>query len=100
MGLIVAPGTQVVVRDEEWLVRAVSDSAFDGQKVEVTGVSELVRDTEAVFFTGIDRVEPLDPSAVELVPDDTPGFRRSRLWLEALLRRTPLPLDEARIAVG
>ena len=100
MGLIVAPGTQVVVRDEEWLVRAVSDTMHDGQKVEVTGVSELVRDTDAVFFTGIDEVEPLDPAATRLVADETPGFRRSRLWLEALLRRTPLPLDETRIAVG
>lgn len=100
MSSVVAPGTQVVVRDEEWLVRAVSDTAHDGQKIEVTGVSELVRDTEAVFFTGIDRVEPMDPAATRLVPDDTPGFRRSRLWLESLLRRTPLPLDETRIAVG
>lgn len=82
MGLVVAPGTQVVVRDEEWLVRAVSDTAHDGQKVEVTGISELVCDTEAVFFTDIDQVEPLDPQAVDLVPDDTPGFRRSRLCRE------------------
>ncbi len=100
MPLLITPGMQVVVRDEEWLVKAVADTSADGQRIEAIGVSEFVRETEAVFFTGIDDVVPLDPAQTELVADDSPGFRRSRLWLEALLRRTPLPLDDSRIAVG
>jgi superfamily II DNA or RNA helicase len=95
-----APGTRVAVRDEEWLVRSVGPTQHDGLRVEVAGISELVRDTDAVFFTGLDTIEPIDPARTRLVPDDTPGFRRSRLWLEALLRRTPLEATDARLAVG
>jgi superfamily II DNA or RNA helicase len=96
----IAPGTRVEVRDEEWLVRSVGPTRHDGLRVEVAGISELVRDTDAVFFTGLDTIEPIDPTRTRLVPDDTPGFRRSRLWLEALLRRTPLEATDARLAVG
>jgi len=100
MPSLITPGSQVVVRDEEWLVKAVAETEADGQRVEVIGVSEFVRDTESIFFTEIDNVITLDPASTRLVADDSPGFRRSRLWLEALLRRTPLPLDDSRIAVG
>jgi superfamily II DNA or RNA helicase len=96
----IAPGTRVAVRDEEWLVRSVIQTRQDGLRVEVAGISELVRDTDAVFFTGLDTIEPIDPARTRLVPDDTPGFQRSRLWLEALLRRTPLEATDSRLAVG
>jgi hypothetical protein len=49
-----------VVRDEEWLVRAVSPTARDGLRIEVRGSSELVRDQTATFFTALDTVEVLD----------------------------------------
>jgi superfamily II DNA or RNA helicase len=97
---LIAPGAQVVVRDEDWLVRSVAQTATDGLKVRVIGTSELVREQEATFLTHLDEVRPLRPEATRLVPDPTPGFRRGRLYLEALLRKTPLPLAESRLAVG
>lgn len=96
----IAPGTRVEVRDEEWLVRSVSPTRHDGLRVEVVGVSELVRDCDAVFFTALDVIEPIDPARTRLIPDSSPGFLRSRLWLEALLRRTPLETSDPRLAVG
>jgi superfamily II DNA or RNA helicase len=97
---LIAPGAQVVVRDEEWLVRAVQQTPADGKLVRVVGASELVRDQEATFFTELDDVQPLRPEDTTLVLDPTPGFRRSRLYLEALIRKTPLPAAETRLAVG
>ncbi len=97
---LLAPGAQVVVRDEEWMVRARGATETMGLKVSVVGTSELVRDQEATFFTMLDRVEPLDPNATRLVTDDSPNFRSSRLYLEALLRKTPVPLSESRLTVG
>lgn len=44
-----APGTRVVVRDVEWLVRRVDRTSTGGQALSVVGISELVRDREAVF---------------------------------------------------
>ena len=98
------PGAQILVRDEEWLVKNVTPSR-DGAKIEAVGVSEFVRDEPAVFFTEIERlagdgVKLLDPEDTELVEDPTDHFRRSRLFLEALLRKTPLPQTERGLALA
>ena len=70
---LLAPGAQVEVRDEEWLVRAVQQTAEDGLMVRVIGTSELVRDREATFFTELDEVSPLRPEDTVLVADPAPG---------------------------
>ncbi|MFJ2510819.1 SNF2-related protein [Streptomyces griseoviridis] len=93
-------GALVVVRDEEWLVKSSMPTDDDGTRIEVVGVSEFVRDQEAVFFSGLDDVDLLDPGATKLVPDDSPNYRRSRLFLEAVLRRTALPQSEHRLALA
>lgn len=94
------PGAQIVVRDEEWLVRNVTRTAHDGDRIEAVGVSEFVRDQEAVFFTALDDVELMDPRRTNLIGDDSANFRRSRLFLEAVLRKTPLPQSERGLALA
>jgi superfamily II DNA or RNA helicase len=94
------PGAQILVRDEEWLVRTTTTTDHDGERIEAVGVSEFVRDEEAVFFSGIDTVELLDPEKTRLVPDTSSYFRRSRLFLEAVLRKTPLPQSERGLALA
>ncbi|MER7621635.1 DEAD/DEAH box helicase [Streptomyces sp. NPDC126503] len=93
-------GAQVLVRDEVWLVKNAVPTADDGTRVEVVGVSDFVRDQEAVFFTGLDTVELIDPRDTRLIADDSPTYRRSRLFLEAVLRRTALPQSERRLALA
>ena len=85
----VAAGERIVVRDEEWLVRTVRNTERDGVRVEVTGVSPLVRDQDAVFFGSLDTIDRLDPRDGKLVADDSADFRSSRLWLESILARQP-----------
>src|SRR3954467_12413730 len=97
---LLAPGARVVVRDEDWLVSQVTETAADGRQVRAIGLSELVRDQEATFFTRLDEIMPQRPEDTQLVLDTSPGFRRARLFLDALLRRTPLPITETRPAVG
>ena len=89
-----APGARVEIRDEEWIVRSVHQATLGGTAVKVTGTSELVRGKEAIFLTELDEVTELRPEETKLVPDDSPHYRRSRLYLESLLRRTP-PTDAA-----
>jgi ERCC4-related helicase len=96
----VAAGERIVVRDEEWLVRTVRNTERDGVRVEVTGVSPLVRDQDAVFFGSLDTIDRLDPRDGKLVADDSAGFRSSRLWLESIRRGSPVPASETRITVG
>jgi ERCC4-related helicase len=94
------PGARIVVRDAEWLVRNCAATA-DGFKIEAVGISEIVRDESAVFFAELEQPRPqlLVPEETVLVRDETPGFARSRLFLEATLRRTPLPQSERGLAM-
>lgn len=94
------PGSQIEVRDEEWLVRNVTPTAHDGDRIDAVGISEFVRDQEAVFFTALDDVQLMDPRRTRLTLDDSPTFRRSRLFLEAVLRKTPLPQSERGLALA
>ena len=96
------PGARIVVRDTEWLVRSCTPTDRDGYKIKATGVSEFVRDEDAVFFTELERPKPvlLNPEETKLVTDTSPAFSMSRLYLEASLRRTPLPQSERGLAYG
>ncbi len=93
-----APGARVIIRDAEWLVRRVDRTSTGGQCFLVVGLSELVRDKEAVFLHDIESqigggVELLDPAETKLVPDTSSSFRDSLLYVEGLLRQTP-PTDD------
>ncbi|MFZ3560801.1 SNF2-related protein [Streptomyces sp. BH055] len=94
-----APGAQIEVRDEEWLVRN-AEQIRDGEfLIEATGASDLVRGQEARFLTSLDRPQVLRPEETRLDPDTSRGFRRGRLFLEAVMRKTPLPQAERRLAL-
>ncbi|MET8832915.1 SNF2-related protein [Micromonospora sp. NPDC004540] len=95
-----APGSRIVVRDEEWLVRSVKTGTADGTMVKAVGVSEFVQDVEATFFTALDEIQAMRPEDTVLVPDTSSRFRQSRLFLEAVLRRTPLPRTERGLALA
>ncbi|MFM1723916.1 helicase-related protein [Rhodococcus sp. PAM 2766] len=97
--LNVAPGSIVVVRDEEWLVTS-AEQGSDGWLVRARGLSELVADTTATFYSSLDRIEVLDPRDAQVVADGSSGYRDSRLWLEALLRKTPFPYGDQTLTVS
>ncbi len=94
------PGSRILARDEEWLVRSAAMTDRDGFLIRATGVTEFVQGVDATFFTGIEHVEVLRPENTVLVGDNTPHFRRSRLFLEAVLRRTPLPRSAKGLALA
>ena len=96
----IVAGAQVEVRDEEWQVVKTKSTPTDGVRVDCIGRSPLVRDTHASFFTAIDSIVPLRPEDTALVFDGSPGFRRSRLYLEAVLRKTPVPATESGLTVA
>ena len=79
-------GSVLLIRDEEWLVTRAERSSDGEWFVTVQGISELVRDTSATFSTALDEIQLLDPAGAKVVADESPGHRRSRLWLEAMAR--------------
>ena len=89
-----SPGARVVIRDAEWLVRKIDRTSTGGHAISVVGISELVKDKEAIFLDGIDKgIEILDPVDTNLVIDSSSSYQRSLLYMESLLRQTP-PTDE------
>lgn len=94
-----AHGSVVEVRDEQWLVTGL-ERAVDGWNVSVQGLTELVQDTTAIFSTALDDVRVVDPADAQVVADPTPGYRRTRLWLESVLRRSPVPVSDPTLTVA
>jgi superfamily II DNA or RNA helicase len=83
-----APGSRVVIRDEEWLIRRVDSATDGGWLLTCDGISDLVRGRDALFLTELEeQIEVLDPAATELVPDDSPTYNATLLYLESLRRR-------------
>lgn len=94
-----APGSRVRVRGEEWAVERCLPLPMGGYAVHVQGVSDLVRYHQAIFLTSLDRdIVPVRPEDTRLVPDTSPEYRQTRLYLETLLRRTPP--THAKVAIG
>ncbi|VEI51281.1 helicase-related protein [Kocuria rosea] len=93
------PGVIVVVRDEEWMVTKTEQSE-DGWLVHVRGLSELVKDTTAVFYDALDDIQVMDPTQATVVSDTSPHYRKARLWIESTLRKTPLPLYDPHLEVS
>jgi type I site-specific restriction endonuclease len=101
----------VEVRDEEWLVtgvqtvyeRATHQEVIPSrpvQRIEVQGLSELVRDTSAVFFDSIDTVTPIDSRQAPLINDPSSGYRDAKLWLEATLMKTATAVEDTNLTVA
>lgn len=83
-----APGARAVIRDEEWLIRRVDPATDGGYLLTCDGISDLVRGQSALFLTSLeDTIEVLDPAETELVPDVSPTYNATVLYLESLRRR-------------
>ena len=86
--LAYASGARVEIRDELWIVRRVDRSSDGGYALSCDGISELVRDRNALFLTKLEEeIKILDPAETNLVPDTSPNFRDTLLYLGSLLRR-------------
>ncbi len=90
----IGPGAHVVIRDAVWRVLQV-DKDSQGQAVyEVTGVSEVVRDQQAVFLEAYEpSIMALDARETRLVHDASPRHRAGLVYLESLLHDVPPPGD-------
>lgn len=84
-----APGARVEIRNAEWMVRGVKRASNGSQVFEAVGVSEFIQGRQAQFVVELeDDLKVLAPEETVLVADDTPGYRRSRLFIEGHLRQT------------
>lgn len=98
---LLAPGARVIVRDQEWQVEEVERQALGTRAVvRCSGRSELVRGQQASFFTDLDRIVPEDPTQTVLRMDRSARGLETRLVIESMVRRTPVPVSTTEVIVG
>lgn len=91
-----APGTRVIIRDEEWLIKTAEPVSTKGYCLDVIGISPYVKDKEARFLTDLEeqllgeKINVVDSLKTELTLDKSGNFEDTRLYLETLLRNTPV----------
>lgn len=93
-----SPGMRVIIRDEEWMVKKVEINSLNRKAIHCVGISKLVKDYQAIFLTDLEDIEPVDPAKVNLIIDDSPFFRKSRLYIESQWRQK-IPTD-AELHIG
>ena len=94
---VIVPGARIEIRDAEWLVRRTERSSRSGSIIYAVGISGIVRDKEAVFVENLEqRIEIVDPTLTELVPDGSPYFKDTLLYLEGQLQRS-LPVSDSPV---
>ena len=97
---VLAPGARIVVRDSEWLIRkTLKASAGSRVVIEVIGVSDFIKHESAQFIADLeDDLVVLDPKETSLVTDNSSGYLKSLLFIEANLKQTA-PTD-ANLYIG
>ena len=96
--LPIAPGAHILVRDAVWRVLQVNLTSTRKSAWHVVGISEIVRDQEAIFLEEFEpRVTVLDPAKTDLQLDTSPGHRDALLYMESLLRDVPPTGDDLHI---
>jgi superfamily II DNA or RNA helicase len=98
------PGAVISLRSATWKVLGTSTLKRGFREVHCRGLTGLVRDKEARFVWDLEKgARVLDPAAVNLVPDASPGLIDTKLHLAAAFRATPTttrrPLTLGRAAI-
>ena len=93
-----APGMRVIIRDEEWMVKKIEKNSLGNEALYCVGISPLVKDKEAIFLEDLEEIIIVNPAEVQLVPDTSPFYKRSLLYIESQWRQK-IPTD-SNIHVG
>lgn len=82
-----APGMRTIIRDEEWMVKKIETNNLGNKVLYCVGISPLVKDKDAIFLTDLEKIAVVNPAEIRLVPDSSPFFRRTQLYLESQWRQ-------------
>ena len=87
-----APGMRTIIRDEEWMVKKIETNSLGNRALYCVGISPLVKDKDAIFLTDLEEIQIVNPAEVKLIPDHSPHYKRSFLYLESQWRQQ-IPTD-------
>lgn len=93
-----APGMRTIIRDEEWMVKKIETNSLGNKVLYCIGISPLVKDKEAIFLADLEQIQIVNPAEVKLIPDSSPFYKRTLLYLESQWRQQ-IPTD-ANLHIG
>lgn len=89
----IAAGIRINLRDEDFLVTKVEKTI-----IEVEGISELVKGMRFTFDLSLEKFDVITPEATQLVADNSNGYRKSKLFIETVLRNSSFYSEGIEIA--
>ena len=89
---------RTIIRDEEWMIKKIDKNNLGNKTLHCVGISPLVKDKETIFLTDLEHIQIVNPAEVQLVPDTSPFYKRTLLFLESQWRQQ-IPTD-ANLHVG
>lgn len=89
----IAAGIRLSLRDEDFLVTDVKKDI-----IEAEGISELVKGMRFTFDLSLEEYDVITPESTQLVADSSNGYRKSKLFIETVLRNSSFYSEGIEIA--
>ena len=89
----IASGIRLTIRNEDFIVTDVRKDI-----VEAEGITELVKGMKFTFDLSLENYEVITPETTRLVADTTNGYRKTKLFVETVLRNSSFFSEGIEIA--
>lgn len=82
-------GLRISVRGEDFFITEVDTGEQNNFLLKVEGISELVKNQRFIFDTALDKkIEVIRPENTLLKADTSPSYRKTKLFIETVLRNS------------